>query len=237
MTPVALEATMVRPAAATQFAPRKPASRLLYAVAAGLIFVGIAGYAYLLYGPPPRLEQWLASLRQALGSESAVTAVASSSNPQDDAAIAPRSDSPAAGDSPRADEASAPRSAVEAPSLSAVPAAADTATQAESSVVPGQTTAPASGASAGQVPPVAEPVATETASAPPVAAASTKHAARGKPKRAGTRKPTPGHSEMAPQPPMQAAPEDTRATTALPGASCTRAVAALGLCNRDREAN
>jgi hypothetical protein len=51
------------------------------------------------------------------------------------------------------------------------------------------------------------------------------------------RKATPGHSEMAPQPPMQAAPEDTRSTTALPGDGCTRAVAALGLCNRDREAN
>ena len=235
--PVALEGTMVRPAAATQFAPHKAPSRLLYVVASGLIFVGIAGYAYLLYGPSPRLEQWLGSLRQALGSESTATAVASGSNPQGDAAISPRSDSPAAGDSPGADEASAPRSALEAPSLSAMPAAADTANRVESSAVPAQTTAPAGGASAGQVPPVAEPVTTETASAPPVAAASTKHAARGKPKRAATRKPTPGHSEMAPQPPMQAAPEDTRATTALPGDGCTRAVAALGLCNRDREAN
>ena len=209
----------VRPAVRAPTEPRTVPPRLLYVVGAGLILVGVAGYMYALYGAPDRIEQWLGALRQAVASQGPAVRVPPQSIPPAVDATAPSSPAPGhAGVTSRTDDAAMTAPGTTAPS-SSVPMG-ETARDVAANSAPAQTAAPTNAespasASATQTPSATESAPARASDAPPVAAASAKHAPRAK-RRGGTRKTPPSHSEIAPRLPMSVPAVDTRWTTALP---------------------
>ena len=192
--------TTIRPAVPAPAEPRTIPPRLLYALGAGLILIGVAGYMYSLYGAPDPIERWLGTLRQALAWQgSAVKAPAESIAPTGDATPSSASRADVA---PRSGDAATTAAGTTAPS-STVPtsetAGVGDPNRAIAQTIPGPTTAesPAS-ASAIQTAPATKAAAADASNAPPVAAAPTKHKPRAK-RRAGTRKTAPGHSASAPE--------------------------------------
>jgi len=192
------------PAAPSPAEPRTVPPRLLYVLGAGLIFVGVAGYLYSLYGASDRIEQWLGALRQPVASDrSALQAPAQSTAPTVDAKTPSAPASGETGIAPRTGDAT-----TTVPVATALPSSAPMSEgprDAGANSAPVQTAAPTTAespvsSSAIQTSPATESAPADASKAPTVASAAKKHTSRAK-KRAGTRKTAPSQPATGPQAP------------------------------------
>jgi len=246
-SPVALAQRTLQAAAAARPLPGLRSQRRPYMMVATLM-VGIAAWAYILYGPPTQLEHWLS----AFGSKAllfqrsylATTPMRSISQAGATPLASPEPRETAVGSNaePAARlEVASPRS-----EALASPVAIDSLVRnADSDAGPaqsdeGKSADPPPPAGVHEALPLAVPAAANALDERPVAAEASKHSLRAAMRRVERPRISRAPSLTAPDVLMPPRANDARAPAGLRGAgSCTQGVAALGLCNPDRrqEAN